>query len=619
MGVVVGVLALSFAIWGIGDIFKGFGRSSVASVGSVDISVERFRQIYNERIQQIATQEGRPIPADQARARGLDLQILGQLLSETALDEWTRRIGLGITDEEVARLIQQIPAFLGPDGKFDHELFLQRIRNASYTEARFVSEQRRLMIRQHLTDAIGGVTVVPKTYLDAYNSYFNEQRGIEYVVLGPAQAGDIPQPTPEEIASYFESRKTLFRAPEYRRLVLLRLAPEDVTKSIQVSDDDAKKYYESNRARYITPGRRQIQQIIFPSADEAKAAKERIEAGTPFEEIAKARGLSEQDIDLGFVTRSAFARAPAVAEAAFSLPEGGVSGPVQSRLGTALIRVVKIEPDKGQPFDEVVAEIKQALAVSRAREELNKKHDAIEDERAGGANLTEAAQKVGLTASVIEAVDRSGRDPSGSPASGLPTETDVLTPAFSTAVGVEANALRLGENGYLWFEVASITPSKERSLEEVKDRVEARWRDDQIGERLQKKADALLDKLKGGAPLADIATTEGVKVDTAGDLRRTGRAEGISPATVNAVFRTPKGAAGSAQGASAGERVIFRVTDVTVPPIDVTTPEGKRLDDAVRGALSNELLEQYINYIQRELGININTDALRRVVGGESF
>ena len=86
-----------------------------------------------------------------------------------------------------------------------------------------------------------------------------------------------------------------------------------------------------------------------------------------------------------------------------------------------------------------------------------------------------------------------------------------------------------------------------------------------------------------------------------------------------AVFRTPKGAAGSAQGASAGERVIFRVAEITVPPIDVATPEGKRLDDAVRGALSNELLEQYINYIQRELGININTDALRRVVGGESF
>ena len=123
------------------------------------------------------------------------------------------------------------------------------IRNASYTEARFVSEQRRLMIRQHLTDAIGGVTVVPKTYLDAYNSYFNEQRGIEYVVLGPAQAGDIPQPTAAEIASYFESRKALFRAPEYRRLVLLRLAPEDVTKSIQVSDEDAKKYYETNTAR----------------------------------------------------------------------------------------------------------------------------------------------------------------------------------------------------------------------------------------------------------------------------------------------------------------------------------------------------------------------------------
>src|ERR687884_541771 len=91
MGAVVGFLVISFAIWGIGDIFRGFGRSSVAKIGDTEIGVEQFRQIYNDRLQQIGAQAGRPITADQARAFGLDRQILGQLISDTALDQRARK------------------------------------------------------------------------------------------------------------------------------------------------------------------------------------------------------------------------------------------------------------------------------------------------------------------------------------------------------------------------------------------------------------------------------------------------------------------------------------------------------------------------------------------------
>jgi peptidyl-prolyl cis-trans isomerase D len=616
MGLVVSVLALSFAIWGIGDIFKGFGRSSLASVGSTEISVEQFRQIYTERLQQIGQQMGRPIPADQARALGLDRQILGQLVSETALDEWARRIGLGITDDEVARIIRTFPAFRGPNGEFDHTLFLARLRNAGYTEPRFVAEQRRLMIRQHLNDSIGGVTVVPKLILDALNNYQNEQRTIEYIALTKAQAGDIPPPSPEELSSYFEKSKNSFRAPEYRRIVMLRLSPEDVAKWIQVTDAEARKYYDERKSTYTVPGRRHVQQIVFPTPEEARAAKEKIDAGTSFEEIAKARGLSEQDIDLGFVARAAFATAPAVAEAAFSLAEGAVSAPVQSRLGTALVRIVKIEPDTVQPFEELAETIKASLARDRARNELSSKHDKVEDERAGGTNLTDTAQKAGLTPTVFEAVDRAGRDQAGTPAPGLPTDIDVLTPAFSASVGFDADALRVGD-GYVWFEVTNITPSKERTLDEVKERVEARWRDEQVGERLKKKADELVEKLKAGTPLADIATAENLTVQKAADLKRSGRAEGVSGATVNAAFRTAKGVYASAEGDSAAERIIFRVTDISVPDIDLNSAEGKRIDEALRSAFSEDFLRQYLGFIERELKVTINTEALRRIAGGE--
>jgi peptidyl-prolyl cis-trans isomerase D len=617
MGTVVGVLVISFAIWGVGDMFRGFGRSTVASVGSTEIGIEQFRQIYNERIQRIAAQVGRPIPADQARSLGLDRQILGQVISDAALDERARQLKLGITDEEVARQIRQIPAFKGANGEFDPAFFEVRIRQAGYTEPRFVAEQRRLLVRQHLTDSVSNVATPPNAFLHALNQYQNESRNVEFIVLDRTQAGDIPDPTPEQIASFFETRKELFRAPEYRRVTVLKLASGDVAKWATVTDEDARKAYEERRSRYVTAGRRQVQQIIFPNAEEAQAAKARIDAGTPFEKIAEERGLKESDIDLGPVARNALA--PAVAEAVFSLPEGGVGGPVQARLGTALVRVAKIEPDRVKTFEEAAAEIKAEIARDRTRAEINEKHDKIEDERAGGQNLTETAQKLGLVATTIEAIDRSGRDTGGAQVSTLPTEADILPGVFSTDVGIEADPLKLPDNGYIWFEVNGITPARDRSLEEVKSQVEERWREQQTAEKLQAKATALVDKLKAGTPLPEAAAAENAKVGTAADVRRNAANAALSNPAVAAAFTTPKGAVGTAEGRTPAERIVFRVADINVPKIDDANPEGKRIEDTLRNAIGDDLLRQYVAQVERDLGTSINNDALRRVTGGESF
>jgi peptidyl-prolyl cis-trans isomerase D len=622
MGVVVGFLVISFAIWGIGDIFRGFGRSTVAKVGDTEITVEQFRQIYTERLQQLGQQVGRPISADQARAAGLDRQIIGQVVADAALDQRARQLGLGIADSEVARQIREIPAFHGLNGQFDPRLFEQRIRAAGYNEPRFVAEQRRFRVRQQLSDSMSGLAVAPKTVLEALNRFQNERRAIEYVVLGHAQAGDIAAPTPEEIAKYFEANKALFRAPEYRRAVVLALTAAEVTRWMQITDEDAKRYYEERRSRFVTAGRRQVHQIVFPNVEDAKAAKERIDAGTSFGEIARERGLSEQDIDLGFIAKTALTGGPlgasAVAEAAFSLPEGGVSAPVQARTGPALIRVVKIEPDKGRPYEEAADEIRQEIAKDRTRSEINDKHDKIEDARAAGQNLTEVAQKVGLTATTIDAIDRNGRDPGGAPALGLPAEVDVLPSVFSTDVGVETDPVRMADGGYLWIEVTGITPSRERSLEEVRDQVEARWRNEKIAERLKTRTAELTEKLKLGGSLAELAAADGLKAESAPDLQRNSRSEKLSPATLDAVFRTQKDALGSAEGETQAERVVFRVTEIVTPPLDANAPAGKRLQDTIRNAISADLLGQYIAQIQQDLRATINQDAVRRVVGGEA-
>ena len=612
MAAVVGFLVISFAIWGIGDIFRGFGRSTVAKIGRNELTVEQFRTLYNDRLQQFSRQLGRPISADQARSTGLDRVIVGQIFSEILLDERTRALGLALSDAEVAKLITNDPGFRGANGEFDRFRFEQTIRSAGYTEPRYVAEQRRQALRRELAGTIASGLDAPKAMVEALNRYQNEQRSIEYVLLDRALAGDIASPPPEALAKYFEERKILFRTPEYRKLVIVSLIPSELARWIEISDADLKRAYEERRARYITPERRHILQVDFPNAGAASAAAERIAKGASFVDIAKELGKSEKDIDLGTLPKAAMIDR-AVADAAFSLKEGEVSAPVQGRFGTVLVQVLKIEPEQGRPFDQVAGELKQELAMARAKNDIFDLYNKIEDARAEGKSLAEAAANLKLEARTVE-LDRSGRDPAGAPVK-LPDAQRLLPAAFTTDIGVERDPLQF-EDGYIWYDVAGISPSRERSLEEVKDQVEARWREQEMAMRLDAKATGMLDKLKAGETLAQVAAADHLKVEKLSGLKR-GEASGpLAAAGVDAVFRTAKDGAGKADGAQAGEQIVFRVTDIVVPSLDKASEEAKRAVQSLNRGLSEDILAEYLAWLEREIGVTINQSALNQVISG---
>jgi peptidyl-prolyl cis-trans isomerase D len=561
MGLVLGLIAVSFAIWGIGDIFRGFGRSTVAKVGSTEITIDQFRQIYNDRLQQLSRQIGRPITPDQARLLNLDQQLAGQLVAEAAIDQRARQLRLNISDAAVAKQIMADSNFKGPGGQFDRARFEAMIRQAGYNEPRYAAEQKRLTLRREIAETVGGDLKLPQAYADAYNRYENEQRAIDYVTLDRAKAGDIAPPSPEVLEKYFAANKAQFRAPEFRSVAVMALTPADVIKPEDVSDADARQYYDRNLNRFGSPERRDLQQISFPNADEAKAAAQRLGAELSFEALAKERGLTEKDIALGLETKAGIID-KAVAEAAFALKAGETSAPVKGTFGTVLIRVIKIEPATIKPFEEVVGTIKQQIATDRSKNELSTRRDKIEDERAGGLRLTEVAQKFGIKATTIEAIDRKGLDPSGNPVAGLPSGVDVISAAFGSDVGVENEPMQLQGGGFVWYEVLKITPPREQTLDEVRGKVEESWRNDQVAEKLKAKAAELVEKLKGGTPLNDLAAAEGLTVQTSFGIKRAGNTVTVPPRVAQAVFQLEKDQSGSAEG-NPGEWVVFHLTDVT--------------------------------------------------------
>ncbi len=611
MGVVVTFLVMSFAIWGIGDIFRGFGQSKVASIGNIEISIDQFRQIYNDRLQQLGRQLRRPLSSEQARALGLDRQVLAQMLAEAALDERAHQMGLGITNAWVARQITKEQAFRGVNGQFSRAQFERAIRDAGYTESRFVAEQRRVTMRRQLANTITGELMVPKSLVSAFDRYQNEQRNIAYVGLDRAQAGEISAPTPEQLAKYFEEHKIEFRAPEYRKVELLALTPAELGKWKLVPDAEVRRAYEDKRARFVTLERRHVRQIVFPNEQEAKAAAERIAKGTPFETIAAERKLKDQDIDLGTVTKAGIID-KAVADAAFALKPNEVSAPVKGRFGTALVQTLSIEPEKVRPFDEVAGELRGEIATEHGKDELSRVRDKIEDERAAGSTLAEAAKKLKLVSRTVE-IDRSGRAPDGSPVQ-LPPGVQGLPAASSTDVGVEADPVQFGDGGLLYFDVIGVTPSRERTLEEVKTQVESRWRDEQIAARLKTQATDMVDKLKAGTKIAELAKAKGLKIETATGLTRIRPTEDVPASVLAAVFRTGKDQAASAE-AGPTRLIVFRVTGVTVPPVDTTSPDGKKVVDSLRRSIADAMLGEYLARTEQDIGVTINQSALNQATG----
>ncbi|MBR0739588.1 SurA N-terminal domain-containing protein [Bradyrhizobium liaoningense] len=612
MAVVMGVLIVSFGIWGIADIFKGFGQSTVAKVGSTEISLNEFRQIYTDRLQQISRQFGRPLTPDQARAFGLDRQVLQQTIAEAALDEEARRLGLGQSDEQIRQFIMNDPNFKGVGGSFDANRFQAMIRNFGYTEQRYVAEQRKVSLRRQITGTIGAGIEPPKTMLDALTRFQNEQRAIEFVKLDAAQAGTIDAPSPETLATYFEDHKVQFRAPEYRKIAFVVVSPEEIGKWTEVSDEDARKMFDQRKDRLGTPEKRQIQQIVFPNVADAQAARERLVGGMSFEDLGKERGLSASDVDLGLVTKSSLA--PAVGDAAFALPAGEISQPIQSGLGVAIVKVDKIEPGKEADYASLAGDIKREIATERARVKVADLRDKMEDERGGGSSVIDAAQKLGLTAVTIEAVDRSGRAPNGQPVANIPQGLDVVSQAFNTDVGVDNDSISY-KGGYVWYDVLAITPSRDRNLDEVRDQVEARWRQDQIATKLKAKATEMVQKLEAGGKLADEAAAIGVKVETASGFKRDDSPAGVPATVVAAAFRTAKDGVGQTAVDGGSEVIVFRVTDVVEPAIDATSDAVKKLKETLDRALTEEQVASYVNKLETDIGTTINQAAFAQVTG----
>src|SRR5215217_2066824 len=606
VAVLFGFLIVSFAIWGINDIFRGGQRVVVARIGEVEITGDQFRSNYQTELQQLIRRTRQSVTPQQARAMGLDSQILSRMVTEATLDQKARELGLRVSDQLVVRSVTEEPSFKGPNGQFDRQRFDLYLGERGLSEAG--------LVRAQLADSLAGAMQVPIAAREAVHRYGAERRAAAYFILPAAAAGEIPAPSDQELEAFYNERKATFRSPEYRAVNVVAVTPETLAKSEAVSDEDARKRYERVKSRFGAPERRTIQQIVFPTAGEAEAAFSRIKEGAAFEAVAAEKNIAEKDLELGTFAKSEMID-PAVAEAAFALASGAVSGPVQGRFGTVLVRVTHVEPESVKPFEEVAAEVRREIAVERAKSAIDEVHDKVEDQRAAARPLPQIARENGLAVMSIPAIDRSGKDKAGRPIANLTEREAVLAAAFGSDIGVDNEALRTKDGGYVWFEVAGIEPARDKTLAETKAAVAEQWRADATSRRLADRARALATRLDSGEAIEAVAADAGAQAKTATDLARRAAKDELSAEVVNRIFSVPVGKSASADAGN-DNRVVFRVTAATVPPFVTTTQEAAAIAEQMRLFLSDDLIAEYVRQAQQDLGVKVNQEALRRAVSG---
>ncbi|HEY1943566.1 MAG TPA: SurA N-terminal domain-containing protein [Roseiarcus sp.] len=612
MTIVLGLIIVSFVIWGVGDMFRGFVSDKVADVGGESITAQEFQSALQTLMYQYQMRAKMSLTNAQAHALGLDNEVLQRLIAEAALDQRARSLGLGISDETIAAAVRADPNMQDATGHFSRDRFDAALRDSGLSERGFFAAQSKAYLRQQIELALVDGLTAPQALVDALARVDAQTRAIDYVVLPPSAAGEIKAPSADALKSYFDDRKASYRAPEYRGFTVVVASPSTLAKPGEVTDEDAKAAYDKDKdTRFTTPEKRKLQQILFPNDAEAGEAEAKIKAGASFDDIVKARKLSPADVDLGETTKAAMFD-HTIADAAFALPDGGVSDIVKGQFGPVIVRVVSITPGSVKPFAEVEDTLKKEIATSRAAADVQTLHDKIEDARVSGKSLADAAKAVDIEPRMIQAVDAEGLDPAGSSVD-LPEKAQLLRAVFASDVGVDDAALQTADHGYLWFEVAKIDPARDRAFDEVKDKVETQWRADEVARALGAKALDMVKQLDSGATLASLAQPAGLEVQTAADIRRSG-GDGLAPSVVSAIFATPPSGAGSA--ASVNGRVVFKITADATPPTKFDDPTTKASAERLNGALQSSLVDQYVTALEHELGVSIHQNVLQAAGGG---
>lgn len=589
--ILLGFLFLGLAGFGAANL--GGSVQSIGAVGDRDIPVTTYARALQNELRATEAQFGQQLSMQQAQAFGITNRVLSRVVIETALDSEAERIALSVDDAAVAKDLNNIQAFKGPDGQFSRENYRFSLKNAGYSETEFEESVRTESARTILQAAIIAGNAMPSTAIDTLLDYVTETRNITLTTL---TADDLTQtiadPDLAALETYYKDNIATYTLPERKQITYAILTPDMVLDQVDLPDDALRATYDARRDEFNQPERRLVERLVFLDADQARATLAEIDAGTTdFETVVADRGLALADIDIGDVTMSELGEASA---GVFAANLDQVVGPFDTDLGPALFRVNGILVADVVTFDEARDQLFDELATESARRMIDAKSTEIDDAMAAGATLEDLEKEFGMRVDVLMYHDGTDAEVAGYP--------NFRAVASAVQDGDFPTVEPLNDGGIFSVRLDGIEPPAPMPLDEVMDQVSADWRTAQTRAALEAFAN---DAIASGAVAGSSTSLR--------DLKRTDVGAVATAEILAAAFKQ-----------SVGDKTVLMQNDnAVIVQLDAINKGDRDSDDtkALRAnieqqfgaSLADDLFNVFATQIQQSAGISLNQQAINAV------
>lgn len=587
------LLIAAFAVWGVGDVLRMAGHDTwVARVGSRTFEVPEVQQAYQRQMAQVTRMLRGQDPTPEIKRSVLG-QTLDRLVTQAAILDEAKRLGLVAPDDALRAAIGKIPAFQGPSGQFDLATYQTVLRNNGLSEPAFLALMRDDLINRQLMEAVRAGAQPSATLTDALFAVETEQRSALVAEIPFANAAAPPAPTDAQIERWWANHPDLYSSPEYRRVKAVILSPQTLAKEITIDDADLRAAYDQHRSEYASPEKRSAQIVTVQDEARAAAVAEQWRKGADWAAIQEAaRTAGGSAVALDAATLAEFPE-EGLANAVFAAQPEAVSGPVRGALGWTVLRVTTVTPASDRSFDDAREELRQRLLAEKAGDLMYERANKLDGLLASGTTLDQLPDDLGLAA-VEGTLDAEGRTRMGAPAPipGAPELKEALIrAAFQTPVGepprlTDVQTPSAGGSAYYAAVVQDIVPAAPRPLDEVRDRVRADWTHDAVRRAQETRAAAVLAAVNGGQPLEDAAANAGLTVRRTPLTGRTEPAAGVPAPLLRPLFGLKAGQPAMVE--TPDGFVVAVVGDVHVPEPSADPANFARMQDSLLQSMAND-------------------------------
>lgn len=610
----IGILILSFAVWGVEGLILSSPNQPLAEVGDVEITRDDYQKLFPVVVQEWNDRLKARLTRQQITAFDIPSQVKYRLINQAAVDHHVGQLNLGVSDEQIGEAIKNDPQLKDNTGQFNKELLRQILRSQRISEQSYFNEQRTASLRTQITSVFTQEKSIPDVLVDGLYHYREDKVDVDYFVIPKEALTKADAPLESQLETFYEKNKGQYVAPEYRKVGLFTLSLEALEKNITVSDEDLKAIYKARQAQYKTPALRQYSQIVFENMEKALQAHEALKKGDKIEDVAKKFGKDGKAETIGPVTEAQMAD-PKLAKAVFAIKEGEFTAPVEGRFAITIANLVKAQAAEEKTLEQVKPELEKVLKEREARKLLKNQYDKIEDLRASGMKYDAVAKEMNGKAELIDAIDAKGNGKDGKKIETLPETQRLIASVFDAAVGDDTIPVRHKDGGYVWFDVLDVEPSRQKPFKEVIDDVRAAWLADKDKELAVELANKLAKEINEGKDFAEVAKSIKAEVKSPDAFGRGATVDDIPVVFVNRLFGVKAGEATSGLATDNSNWVVAKVTK-HVP----AKKEGPAYDayktklvNELQTEMTNDLVTQYLEGAKKQFGVQENNQVFEQL------